>query len=485
MKLVPRLTLVFVLGTSSVLALYGYVNLQREVGIFQTERTDDVRQVGKTITADVERIAKAEGAARALAFVEEANREEKPFRIRWVRFDAAPGDAHHPDVPPALVAAADPNLGAFGFDEHGDGRYYLYFPASLQGSPPGGLEVSRLESRVRSYTGRALLAVVAMTGLAAAMSAFIALAVGRFFVGRPMEALTVQARRVGAGDFSGRIDPGQEDELGELAREMNLMCDRLADARARLTEETRARIATLEQLRLADRLSTVGRLAAGIAHELGTPLNVVGGRAKMILVGEGVPAKAADNARIVIEQSDRMAGIIRQLLDFARPRPPNRARQDLVALVRTTLDLLAPLAQKKDVALELAPSPAVVVEVDAAQLQQALTNLVVNAIQAMRHAGAVRVAISRERAVPPPETKLAAGEFVRLAVQDEGEGVTVENLARIFEPFFTTKDVGEGTGLGLPVSHGIVREHGGWIGVESEPGKGSTFAIYLHPGASV
>jgi signal transduction histidine kinase len=481
MKLVPRLTIAFMLGTTSVLAVDGYVNVQREVEIFQLERTDDVRQVGKTIARDVERIAGAEGAERALAFVRQADIEERPLRIRWVWFDAPPGDPQHPDVLPAS-AEAEPRLGVYGHDVHGEGRYYLFFPAALPGSRKGALEVSRLESRVKDFTQRTFRSIMAMTALAAAVSACVALAAGRLLVGGPMRAIMVQARRVGAGDFSGRLDAGNEDELGELAREMNAMCDRLAEARARLADETRARIATLEQLRHADRLSTVGRLAAGIAHELGTPLNVIGGRAKMILSNGAVPARAGENARIVVEQAERMTGIIRQLLDFARPRSPDRARHDARELARKALDLLTPLAGKKDVTLALDPGPEAVVEVDAAQIQQALTNLLVNAIQAMKKPGTVRVEIARERAAPPPEAGIPEGEFVRVTVHDEGEGVSPDNISRIFEPFFTTKDVGEGTGLGLPVSYGIIREHGGWISVESELGSGSRFAIHLPPG---
>src|SRR5262245_38672257 len=151
MKLVPRLTIAFMLGTTSVLAVDGYVNVQREVEIFQIERTDDVRQVGRTIARDVERIANAEGADRALPFVRQADVEERPLRIRWVWFDAPAGDPQGPDVSPA-EAKADSRFGALGTDAHGEGRYYLYFPAALPGPRAGALEVSRLESRVRDFT---------------------------------------------------------------------------------------------------------------------------------------------------------------------------------------------------------------------------------------------------------------------------------------------------------------------------------------------
>src|SRR5204863_590761 len=124
-----------------------------------------------------------------------------------------------------------------------------------------------------------------------------------------------KARRVGTGDLSGPLHLRQRDELGELANEINLMCERLA-------EERGAREQATEQLRHADRLTTVGKLASGLAHELGTPLNVVRGRAKLIVDHEVEGKEVTDSARIVVEQAERMTALIRQLLDFARPRAP-------------------------------------------------------------------------------------------------------------------------------------------------------------------
>ncbi|MGH7439958.1 MAG: sensor histidine kinase, partial [Polyangiaceae bacterium] len=124
--------------------------------------------------------------------------------------------------------------------------------------------------------------------------------------------------------------------------------------------------------------------------------------------------------------------------------------------------------------------------VDAAQIEQALTNLVVNAVQATPAdpGGVVEVSVNVERAVPPPDHTGAEGEWVAVRVRDRGEGIAPEHLAHVFEPFFTTKDVGTGTGLGLSVTYGIVNDHGGWMTVESQPGIGTTFALFLPHGSS-
>ena len=149
----------------------------------------------------------------------------------------------------------------------------------------------------------------------------------------------------GTGDLSGPLDISSHDELAELAAALNVMCDQLAAAREQVHTETEARIAALEQLRHAERLTTVGRLAAGMAHELGTPMNVASVRAELII--EEAPSEdAVASARIIKNQVDKMAGIIRQLLDFARRRTPRKKRTELSLLTQVTTQLLDALARK-------------------------------------------------------------------------------------------------------------------------------------------
>jgi signal transduction histidine kinase len=205
----------------------------------------------------------------------------------------------------------------------------------------------------------------------------------------------------------------------------------------------------------------------------------------MIRAGDLPPEDVAASAAVIAEQTRRMASIIRQLLDFSRRTGPSLADADVDEVASSTLDMLAPLAEKRGVALRFrgAGAPAGV-RADRNQLQQAIANLVVNAVQATPGGGAVTLGVGRRHASPPQDVDAAAGEFVEISVADAGSGIAAEHLPHVFEPFFTTKDVGEGTGLGLAVAYGIVREHGGWIEVESEPGQGSRFSILLPPVAS-
>ena len=178
-----------------------------------------------------------------------------------------------------------------------------------------------------------------------------------------------------------------------------------------------------------------------------------------------------------------MAAMIRQLLDFARRKVADKAPADLADLARKVCQLLAPIADKRRVtlAVDAAGAGGSEVRVDAEQIQQALTNLVVNGIQSMPRGGPLSIQIRRERA------RLSAGgaehDCVRVDVEDRGEGMSAATMERVFEPFFTTKSPGEGTGLGLAVAQEIARGHGGWIEVHSEMGSGSRFTMYVPEGA--
>jgi two-component system, NtrC family, sensor kinase len=300
-------------------------------------------------------------------------------------------------------------------------------------------------------------------------------------VGNPLERLIEKTRRVGAGDLSGPLDISSRDEFSELAAALNVMCDELAAARDQLHKETETRFAALEHLRHAERLTTVGRLASGIAHELGTPMNVASVRAELI-IEEAPSDDAIASARIIRNQVDKMAAIIRQLLDFARRRTPKKERTELSRLTQLSVQLMNELAKSKNVAIEFAPPPEEFPAMaDVGQLQQVLSNLLVNAVQAMPDGGTIKVAVSRGKYRPRSVGSDVAGwgDSARIDVRDEGIGIPPENLHHIFDPFFTTKGVGEGTGLGLSIACGIIEDHGGWIDVESVVGKGSCFSVFV------
>ena len=247
--------------------------------------------------------------------------------------------------------------------------------------------------------------------------------------------------------------------------------------RTHLDAEQEERRIAVEQLRHADRLNVIGKLAAGVAHELGTPLNVVAGHAELLSSARRTPASIDASAHTILAQTERMTGIIRHLLDFGRRGGAARTRVNLADLTAGVAKMLETTAAKTGCTLMLAPSSVpVLVDANSSEVEQVLTNLVMNAIQAMPAGGVVRLETAIE---PGSGTNRSGGSLGRVSISDQGSGIAESNLARVFDPFFTTKGVGEGTGLGLSVSYGIVTDHGGRIDVESTPGRGACFSVLL------
>ncbi|HEY5243895.1 MAG TPA: ATP-binding protein, partial [Polyangiaceae bacterium] len=417
-----------------------------------------------------------DGEGRALELIQEAQQRLRNVEIRCVSLDPGAPPARKPLVPMAALSrlAAGDDVVVVDREYERVGRIFTYVQVDVGTPAPVAIEVSRSLGGHREVR-RAVVRNAALTALAvAAVSALVTTLLGLALIERPLAALITQARRVGEGDLSYRIASHRRDEIAVVAQAMNRMCDRLHDLQESERAQAQAKTQALSQLRHADRLATVGRLAAGLAHELGTPLNVVHARAKQLTAfagGESPSAEVRDKARIIVEQTDRMTKLIRQLLDFARKRDMKPAETDLRSLVSRVVVLLEPIARKRSVSLEIhGDEGSLACLVDPEQMTQVLLNLVMNAVHASAPGQTVTLALGRGRAVPPPEDGRAEQACARIEVRDAGGGITSEALPHIFEPFFTTKGVGEGTGLGLSVAYGIVKDHGGWIDVVSRPG---------------
>jgi signal transduction histidine kinase len=253
--------------------------------------------------------------------------------------------------------------------------------------------------------------------------------------------------------------------------------------RRRLVAAEAGRTQAVESLRHVNRLGTAGTLSAGIAHECGTIVNVIGGRAQMIASGEATGEEAVASAEVVLAQCQRITELLQQLLGYTRRRRRLDQSLPVEQLVQQALLLLGPLARKRGVMLELRGGTTARVTAGPA-LQQVLTNLVVNGIQAMPDGGRLVIGLDEARRRPPGARAGTEAPFFCISVEDEGVGIPSSGRDRLFEPFFTTKQTGEGTGLGLWLARDIVRERGGFIEVDSEPGRGSRFAVYLPRGVA-
>lgn len=304
------------------------------------------------------------------------------------------------------------------------------------------------------------------------------------YVTLPLATLVDAADRVAAGDFAARTGIRTDDEVGQLSSAFDAMGEDLMEYRDEVQENRRMLEARIEartrevrerdaRLRRQDRLSSLGTLAAGLAHELNNPLGNLSTYAQLLEEGIEDPARRAKALKVIQAEAARAAGIVGRLLGFARPSAPTREAAAPEALARRAAELLEPVLAQKGVRLEVRPGPpdTPAVLCDKEQLHQVLVNLVMNAAQAMDGGGLVTLEV-----LPGGD-----GRDPGLAVHDQGPGIPEGLRERLFDPFFTTKAPGQGTGLGLAVCYGIVEEHGGTISLENRPGGGATATVRLPP----
>lgn len=483
MRLTFKLMSAILLVMAVLLTIHGYLVVQREVDLFEEDMERRAYLLGSVLASSAKDIWRIGGQTRVFEIINDANRAEDVLRVRWVWFgdDVDSSFTPHAQVADTEGLKAGKEVLIHDQQYQNDDYLFAYFPVLVENAHVAAVELSQPLAPMYDYIVTTIVRQVVLFLAIMIVGGVLLWQLGVAMVGWPVRSMVDQARRVGDGDLDARTSLGRHrDELSELSEGLNQMVDHLRESRQRLQEETARRIETIQQLQHAERLATVGKLASGLAHELGTPLNVVSGRAKMIATEELEHSEVVNSATVIKDQSDRMTRIIRQLLDFARSRHPEKRQGDLAEVVNKVLTVLRPIAEEREIDLNLRiPEEPVVLEVDHGQIQQVVTNLIMNAFQAMPEGGKVEIAVERECARPPADQGDSEELCACIRVSDQGAGISAENLSRIFEPFFSTKSVGEGTGLGLSIAHGIIKEHGGWLGVQSELDKGSTFTIYL------
>lgn len=466
-------------GVGVTLALAGWGVAAQASRSLVAERVRELQLAGRQVRAVASALALDMGTQRAAAAASEGLEAAYSGRWRWIPLGGAFGEG---------LAAADRDALERGEQVVQRSGSVVRVLTPLPPAADGQRFVLELVDSVEELTGalsgpvRALL-LADLAGVCAVV--LLGSVLGHHFITRRLRGVAAFVRAVEEGDLDHRLPATGAGELAPLERALNRLCDRLQQANRTLADQARAAARAAEELRRAEQLASVGKLAAGVAHELGTPLNVILVRAKALARSPSDPADVTRQATIVAEQAERLAKIVRQLLDFSRRRPVHLQAVDPAQLARSTVALLQPAAGAREVLLRLdLPGAVPSVRADGGQLEQVLTNLVMNAIQASHGGGEVVVRCTVDRAIPPadarpPGAPEEAVDVARIEVTDRGVGIPREHLGRLFEPFFTTKPPGEGTGLGLSVSWGIVREHGGWITVESQELEGSTFAVLL------
>jgi signal transduction histidine kinase len=338
---------------------------------------------------------------------------------------------------------------------------------------------------------------------------------------KPLKDLVRLTQKISEGDFSAKIEVTSQNEIGQLVGSFNRMIEKLKENRESLENYLESLESTNEQLKQAqeelirtEKLASIGRFAAGVAHEVGNPLGAILGYTS-ILRKEGIGRQESEDYMNRIEKEiERINKIVRELLDFARPSKFEIREVEINKIIESTLSLLSYQKNFKNIQTQLDLQwDLPLIKGDESQLSQVFINIILNAIDAMPTGGILQIQTQRHvieylyadrsqriyaprRRSDPTEsdyshlrkyhpfstglTQFSKGErLVRVRITDTGSGIKKEDLENIFDPFFTTKAPDKGTGLGLSISLKIVESLGGEIRVESEVGKGTTFEVYF------
>ncbi len=353
-----------------------------------------------------------------------------------------------------------------------DKTHYLAIASQFRGAAETAdagyvLLVSYEAALQRLRQTQAMLLLLCVVGIGIS-TAVISLVIRK--ITAPLRELRLNAEAVGSGDFTKKIQVRSADEIGQLTHAFNQMTRNLRASHSELQSTVETLKATQAQLIQSEKLSAVGEFVSGIAHELNNPLTAVIGFGEMLKQADLEPKYQA-YLNYIVRSTERCHKIVHGLLSFARQHPPERKVLPITQIIDDVVELLSYEMRTSNIEVQrnYAPDSAQIIG-DSHQLQQVILNILNNGRQAMEaHQPSGRIQIRTKN----------IGSLIRIEIQDNGPGISPENLGKIFNPFFTTKPVGKGTGLGLSLCYGIIKEHGGSIRAESTLGSGATFIIEL------
>jgi len=343
----------------------------------------------------------------------------------------------------------------------------------------GLLDISISLGMLRQKSHEYRLQFVVLTCLLLLIIGMLVTVLTHYLVDIPVQRLVRHSALVASGDLESRVPVTSRDELGELSEAVNSMTESLgraemdlkgwADSLEHKVEERSQEIMRMEeQLRRSEKLASLGTLSAGVAHEINNPLTGILLFASIMKSDTRLDPALIPDLERVISETQRCAGIVKDLLEFSRESLPEKE----VIAIESILDEVVTFFHKQPdfsniVIRKEYGGDLPQISVDPNQIRQVFMNLVINAGHAMPYGGILEISTYQ----------CAEGKYICAAIKDSGDGIAEENLTRIFDPFFTTKS--EGTGLGLSISYGIIENNGGKIEVTSSPGEGATFIVML------
>jgi signal transduction histidine kinase len=497
MRIATKLNLVLILAVAVVVAGFGYLRMQQERARLSEELQQEVVLLANAVRLAVEHSLRDRRPEDIKELLGEIVRDPNPvdrvriFNHRLEEISSASTDVAAATVVPRedwdQVLKGSQRLVRFVGTASRPVVYVILPLKNRQGTVVGGLEVVHVATRVRRQMEETTLELTVRLALLSLTIALVIWIAVRISIRRPIRGLVRASLALGRGHLGQRITVRRRDEIGQLASAFNRMAEDLQAAQERAQNEAHARLDVERQLQQAQKLAALGRLASEVAHEIGTPLNIISGRTEVIQKRLPLDHPLARHAATMLRQVERISSIIRQLLDYARPHRPALSSVAVPPVLGRVVDLLEPLARKRQIRLVAeAPRTTAPLLADPDQLQQVLLNLVTNALDATAPSGQVRLAADNgdgelgppgAQARPQVSRGQAATPYVTLQVDDTGCGIPTDRLEKIFEPFFSTKERRGGTGLGMPIVEDIVRAHRGAIEIESVEGRGTTIRL--------
>jgi signal transduction histidine kinase len=488
MKLRLRLVLMLMLPLLLVIGLYSVVRVQQE----SRARVQDERLradgLARTLQIAVESALAVRGRAQGelVDLLNDMTHGQPSIdQIRIFGRDghllaASQGRAVTHPANPEVVARVIESGAAEFVETHGPARWVYIMPVPsppLNGRAPStaarrALEITFVAPTIQKMARLAIRDVFVRVGSLTVVLALLITVVLQRQVLRPLANLAHSIRAFGEGRRGPPLPVERHDELGELAETFNRMAEQLEEARQRLVAEAEYALDLEQQLRRSETLAVAGKLASGIAHEVGTPLNIISGRAEILLRSLAPDDPGRQDLERIIHQIDRVSNIVRSILDTVRVGKLEIQRVSVETLISRLLPLLEHGARKRAITMTTdIPADVPSIAGDPGRLQQVFINILMNAVEATPADGRISI-----RAWPSANDGRAG---VTVEVADTGEGIPGNALGQVFEPFYTTKPMGEGTGLGLAISRDIVRDHSGTIVAQSRPGEGSAFLVWL------
>jgi len=485
MSVIYKLTLSLFALSLLVFGIYGNYQLRTESENLRDDVENETRLLAYSLLVAVENALRDQQKEDVQELLQQIERLKPSIDVRIyiqnrnIIGSGAESLSWPAEIEPLLLPSAqDGKIKLFYFPADEPDFLVLSLPFNkTSNAMPGNLAVVRSLQKMKEDLSKTKTSILLSFFSFILFTSLLCFALGHLYISRPLQEL-----RQAMLAFRNGTDPPEplpvtgNDELASVRQEFNRMTAELFSAYRRLDEETLQRRQLQRALQNADKMITIGQLSAGLAHEIGSPLQIINGRARA-LAGEGDDLREVRRiAAILVDQTDRITRIVQRLLEFSPRCTSEPVWCDVVRAIAEVIDMLSFEARRQGVNVSFThPEALPLLLINQDSIQQIVLNLLSNALSAIAGTGFIHIDLAQSSIVYA-DTKIPA---LQLTVSDTGSGIAAEHLPHLFEPYFTTRGKQGGTGLGLAVVKTLVTEMGGTVVAETEAGQGSRFIVRL------